>query len=53
MVDRTFGLGNWYLMDHFIELEAQKVSLGKFVLKWFTHSIESPIQSSHPCKKSP
>ena len=44
MVDMTVGLKGWDLMGHFIELEAQKVSLGKIVLKWFTHFIESPMQ---------
>ena len=44
MVGRTVGLKGWDLMGHFMELEAQKVSLGKIVLKWFTHLIESPMQ---------
>ena len=52
MVGRTVGLKGWDLMGHFMELEAQKVSLGKIVLKWFTHLIESPMQIKLPRSKS-
>ena len=40
MVDMTVGLKGWDLMGHFIELEAQKVSLEEIVLKWVIHSIK-------------
>jgi len=43
MVDMTVGLKGWDLMGHFMELEAQLVSLGTNSMKKSSHTLKLTI----------